>query len=77
MKIYTENSIYEFDTENKMCRRLPVRNTAPAPKDGEWTHYLTVHYAVGEEMRIVMEHLGGEKDSVTLRTTSTVMKVED
>lgn len=77
MKIYTENSIYEFDTENHMCRRLPYRNNAPLLKDGEWTKYITVHYAVGEEMRIVMEHLEGEKDSITLRTTSTVVKVEE
>ena len=77
MKIRTENSLYEFDTENKMCRRLPFRNNAPEPKDGEWHRYLTVHYSLGEEMRIVMEHLQGDKDSITLRTTSTVMEIEE
>lgn len=77
MKIYTENSTYEFDTEKKLCRRIPSPIAGAMPKDEEWLHYLSLRYEVGEEMRIVTEHIGGEKGSVTLRTTSTVVRVEE
>jgi hypothetical protein len=77
MKVFTENSIYEFDVDNMLVRRLPKSPTAPLPKDGEWHRYLTAHPEVGESMRIVMEHLAGEEGSVTLRTTSTVVRVEE
>lgn len=77
MKIYTENSLYEFNLEEKTVRRLPLRSSGALYRDQEWIPYLTFHYEVGDEMKIVMEHLGGEKGSITLRTTSTVIKVEE
>lgn len=76
MKIYTENSLYEFDTENNLCRRTMIEPIANLRKDGEWTKYYTMHYEVGEPMRIVLEHLSGDEQQVTLRTTSLVLKVE-
>lgn len=77
MKVYTENSIYEFNEEEKLVRRLPFKNSQPMRKDEEWSRYLTVHIELGEQMRIVTEHLGGDEQQVTLRTTSTVLKIEN
>lgn len=77
MKIYTENSVYEFDQEQKQVRRLPFNSSNPLRADNDWKHYITFHYEIGEPMRLVTEHLGGEKGSLTLRTTSTVIKVEE
>lgn len=77
MKIYTENSIYEFNEEEKLVRRLPFNNKNPLRKDEEWSKYLSLRYEVGESMRLVTEHLGGDEAQVTLRTTSTVIKIEN
>lgn len=76
MKIHTLNSIYEFDSEHNLCRRTLIDPISHLRKDGEWTKYYTVHYEVGEPMRIILEHLNGDEQQVTLRTTSTVLKVE-
>jgi len=81
MKVYTENSVYEFDMADKMVRRVP--RTTPSfvntalRKDNEWVKFLTVHYEVGEPMRMVTEHMDDAKDKITLRTTSPVLKIED
>lgn len=77
MKIYTENSIYEINTEEKLCRRIPLSEAISLRKDKEWAKYITLHYTVGEPMRLVLEHLGSEEPSVTLRTTSTVVRIEE
>lgn len=77
MKVYTDNSIYEFNKEEKLVRRMSANPSIPLRTEAEWVKYMTVHYAVGEPMRLITEAPDGDKDSLTLKTTSTVIKVED
>lgn len=78
MKIHTETSIYEFDVESKLCRRLPVFESElrGLRKDEEWVKYYDVIYEVGKPMTLVLEHLGGDSSGVTFRNTTLVVKVE-
>lgn len=76
MKVYTENSIYEFNKDTRMVRRLAV-HPSPLRPDGEWLKYVGLHYEVGEPMHLVTEHIGGEPGAVNMRTTTVVLKVED
>jgi len=48
--VYTENSAYEFNQEQKLFRRLAGHNpgTNPAIPDGDWRPYTSIEYmAVG------------------------------
>lgn len=77
MKVYTGNSIYEFNEEEKLVRRTSANPNIPLRTGTDWVKYMTAHYAVGEPMRLITEDPGGDKDNLTLRTTSPVVKVED
>lgn len=77
MKIHTENSVYEFNKENRTVRRLanPIDN--PFRKDGDWMKYVAFHAEVGEPMHLVTAHEGGDPSALTMKTTSVVLKVEE
>ncbi len=76
MIVYTENSTYEFKEDEKVCRRVPSSSLIPLRKDAEWNKYYTVHAEVGAPMRIILEHLSGDEQQLTLRTTTTVTKIQ-
>lgn len=77
MLIYTESSIYEFNTADKMCRRFPSTEAAELRKDADWVKYLAVRFDIGQPMKIVLENLAEAPNSVTLRTTTPVKAVQD
>lgn len=76
IKIYTENSLYELDTEAKKVRRRLGELSGDLRKDGEWVRYETVEYKVGAPMILMLEHLSGDPNQATVRMTSYVTKVE-
>lgn len=77
MKVITQNSTYELNTEEKLIRRLPDYQSAVLRKDTEWVKYFTIHIEENSPMRIVMEHLDGDKETLTIRNTSPVVRIED
>lgn len=78
MLVYTENSIYEINTEEKKVRRFPSTEAPELRQDADWIKYLTVrNLNVGEPMTLVLENLDAKPDAITLRKTSPVLKVQE
>lgn len=77
MRAFTENSIYEIDKENKVIRRTPFYGGRFMPKEGVWEKYFTLHVEVGAPLRVIVEHSDGDEQTLQLRSTSIVTKIED
>lgn len=76
MHVYTQSSVYEFDVENQLCRRVAIAGV-PLRKDEEWVKYYNVYYEVGLPMVLELEHLSGDPEQRTFRTTTTVTRIEE
>lgn len=75
MKVYTRNSVYEVDEVNKKVRRTAANHELR--RDEDWLQYHTIEVGVGQPMTFILESLAGDADGVTIRTTSTVLRIEN
>lgn len=78
IKVHTETgSVYEFDLENSLVRRVnQTGNFSPMRKDEEWTDLVTKpDIVIGRSMTFAL--IVRDDDLVTFRSTSYVTKVEE
>ena len=71
-QVLTQNSTYEFNTNNRTFRRIPDKGTTLV-KDLEWTPYIDLHQAeIGKPMVIEWSLNGTRK----YRTTTPVVDID-